>query len=183
MYPDNRPSLEDERKRYELHRNDPCDTGYRNHLLKVLDPLRDYISAGVVLDFGCGQSLVTSEILQHRGFTTFRYDPLFVPNEAALYQTYDCVVCIEVAEHFVDPKREFSLLYRLLKPGGWLAISTKLLLPEQTIETWWYAKDPTHVSLYRRETINWIEGAWGWTVFSSSEDVHLFRKRYCGPSQ
>jgi len=180
MHPDDRLSLEDERKRYELHRNDSRDRGYRTHLLKVLDPLRDYISKGVALDFGCGQSPATSEILQQRGFTVFRYDPIFAPDEALLQHMYDCVVCIEVAEHFFSPKREFSALYRLLKPGGWLAMSTKLRTPDQEIETWWYAKDPTHVSLYGRETVDWIEGAWGWKLFLSSGDVHLFQKGHLG---
>jgi SAM-dependent methyltransferase len=110
------------------------------------------------------------------GSSVESYDPFFAPDNKLLQHEYDFVVCIEVAEHFFWPAKEFQSLYRLLKPGGWLALMTKLLTGDQSLQSWWYAKDPTHVSLYSRASLDWIEKRWGWRLHSSSEEIHLFQK-------
>jgi 2-polyprenyl-3-methyl-5-hydroxy-6-metoxy-1,4-benzoquinol methylase len=110
------------------------------------------------------------------GYTVENYDPFFAPVEAALGREYDFVLCTEVAEHFYSPLGEFERLHRILKPGGWLALMTKLLEPGQSLATWWYAKDPTHVSLYSRDTLDWIRKRWSWALLSPCEDVYLFQK-------
>jgi cyclopropane fatty-acyl-phospholipid synthase-like methyltransferase len=110
------------------------------------------------------------------GYTAASYDPFFAPDEELLQRQYDFVLCIEVAEHFFAPSIEFNRLHQLLRSDGWLALMTKLVTAEQSLETWWYTKDPTHVSLYSRHTIDWIQKKWGWTLHSESNDVHLFHK-------
>lgn len=46
--------------------------------------------------------------------------------EAAPYggETFDLILCTQVIEHLLDDKKGVSELYRILKPGGYLVIST-----------------------------------------------------------
>ena len=46
--------------------------------------------------------------------------------EAAPYknETFDIILCTQVIEHLLDDKKGLAELYRVLKPGGYLVIST-----------------------------------------------------------
>ncbi len=176
MHPEFRLSASDERARYELHQNSPADDGYCRHLRRAITPLTSLVPSGSGLDFGCGPHPTASELLREMGYTVTNYDPFFAPDEGALEHRYDFVLCTEVAEHFYSPAGEFERLHRILKPGGWLALMTKLLGPGQSLATWWYAKDPTHVSLYSRDTLDWIQKRWPWLLLSPSDDVYFFQK-------
>lgn len=40
-----------------------------------------------------------------------------------LQEQYDCVICSHVLEHVYDPKKLINLLYKVLKPGGFLVLT------------------------------------------------------------
>jgi 2-polyprenyl-3-methyl-5-hydroxy-6-metoxy-1,4-benzoquinol methylase len=69
---------------------------------------------------------------------------------------YDYVVSCEVFEHFHQPKTEIDRLISLLNQNGCLLIMTILYNDQIDFKTWSYRQDPTHVFIYRKETIEYI---------------------------
>ena len=43
--------------------------------------------------------------------------------------TFDTVLCVEVLEHCIDPKKAFSEMHRVLKSGGKLVLTTRFVYP------------------------------------------------------
>ncbi|MBT8336360.1 MAG: class I SAM-dependent methyltransferase [Gemmatimonadetes bacterium] len=175
LHAEDRLDAEAERAHYETHENDPSDPGYRAFLRRVADPLMERLLPGAEgLDYGSGPGPTLSLILAERGFETANYDPFFAPDPAPLQRTWDFVTCTETAEHFFEPGREFRALADLLRRPGWLAIMTRVLDDDEGFEAWWYVRDPTHVSFYRAETLEWIARAHGWALERPRADVALF---------
>ncbi|MEI6970830.1 MAG: class I SAM-dependent methyltransferase [bacterium] len=155
--PPSHPSPEEERARYDQHRNSPADTGYRRFLSQLVDPLIRRLKPGAAgLDFGCGPTAVLSLMLEEAGFRMSRYDPFYAPDRGVLDESYDFIACSEAIEHFFRPAGEWSLLLRLLKPGGLLGIMTLLREPGTDFAGWWYRSDITHVCFYSRRTFKWL---------------------------
>lgn len=155
--PELHPSAEVARRRYDLHRNEPSDQGYRRFLAQLADPLTARIPAGAEgLDFGSGPTAVLAMILEEAGYRMSRYDPLYTPDRGVLDRAYDFVASSEVVEHFFEPAVEFELMLRLVRPGGWLGVMTLLREPETDFTNWWYRKDITHVCFYSRRTFEWL---------------------------
>lgn len=126
------------------------------------------------LDYGAGRAGTLAALLAERGYVVDAFDPCFAPNDSSLAATYDFVTCTEVVEHFHEPRREFATLARLLRPGGCLAVTTLLVGDETDLASWWYARDETHVSLYRRETMAWIAHQFGLELLDLTEGAALF---------
>ena len=177
LHPEDRLNRPEERARYETHENDPADAGYRSFLDRLAEPLIARLDPGMRgLDYGSGPGPTLSLMMTERGFETVNFDPFFAPDPAPLSETWDFVTCTETAEHFFHPGAEFRTLKGLLRRPGWLAIMTRLLDDDEAFETWWYARDPTHVSFYREETLTWIARAHGWALERPHPTVALFRQ-------
>ena len=177
LAPEYRLSPEEEFRRYQNHQNSPDDQNYRAFLERLTNPLiKNLKPRANGLDYGCGPGPTLSVIMEERGFPTAVYDPCFFKDEKVLTQTYDFITCSEVAEHFWDPRKEFVLFSKLLKPGAWLAVMTEWVKPEQSFESWHYPKDPTHVSFYSPQTMEWIARQYGWKIQMPRENVALFQK-------
>lgn len=175
MNPRDRISLADERAHYRLHQNNPDDPGYRKFLSKVADPLISSLSPGMRgLDYGCGPGPTLSVMLEEAGFAMDLYDPAFAEDRSVLDHRYDFVTCTETVEHFHHPAAEWSRLHRLVRPGGLLAVMTQPLEPDLDFAGWWYLRDPTHVSLYRPATLQWIADHWRMTLTRPSPTVWIF---------
>ena len=156
--PEDYLSKEEEKKRYELHENDIDDPGYQRFVEPIVHSvLKDFKPGHLGLDFGAGTGPVILKILSEKAYSINLYDPFFHPHPEYLEQTYDFIVCCEVIEHFQDPYKEFTLLRKLLKPGGRLYCMTHLYADEVDFEKWYYKGDPTHVIFYRKETLEWIK--------------------------
>lgn len=123
-----------------------------------------------------------------------------------LRRSYDFVTCNEAAEHFCRPHSEFAQWADgMVRTGGLLAIATRAP-PKEVVEaqmkvqmdthlptshgshstsppspspfsSWWYARDPTHVSFYSDATFSLIESRWGWTRLAYDEHVWIGRKQ------
>ena len=126
------------------------------------------------LDVGSGPGPTLSVMLAERGYPTAIWDPFFAPDPGPLEKTWDFVTCTETVEHFHEPSRDWERLFTLVRPGGWLAVMTELL-EEEPLESWWYARDPTHVALYRPKTLDWIADRWGASLERPSRTVAIFR--------
>ena len=169
----------EEEQRYLEHNNSIKDNEYRAFLSRLSDPLKEKISPGSNgLDFGCGTGPALADMLTQDGFKVELYDPFFFPDEGALSKQYDFITCTETVEHFYDPFKEFNILNDLLKPGGWLGVMTSFLTSDEMFESWYYRRDPTHVSFYCEKTFQVIASQRNWKCEIKSKDVVLLQKNH-----
>ena len=169
----------EEEQRYLEHNNNIKDNEYRAFLSRLSDPLKEKISLGSNgLDFGCGTGPALADMLTQDGFKIELYDPFFFPNKGVLSKQYDFITCTETVEHFCDPFKEFNILNDLLKPGGWLGVMTSFLTSDEMFESWYYRRDPTHVSFYCEKTFQVIASQRNWKCEIKSKDVVLLQKNH-----
>ncbi|MDT8369107.1 MAG: class I SAM-dependent methyltransferase [Longimicrobiales bacterium] len=168
------PDPAEERARYETHENDPADDGYRTFLGRLADPLAARLEPGAEgLDYGSGPGPTLSVMLEERGFPTSIWDPFFAPDPRPLARQWDFVTSSETVEHFHDPAREWARLFSLVRQGGVLGVMTEPF-EEQRLDSWWYARDPTHVALYRPRTLEWIAARWEALLTRPARTVTIF---------
>jgi 2-polyprenyl-3-methyl-5-hydroxy-6-metoxy-1,4-benzoquinol methylase len=166
-----------ERATYDQHQNDPADPRYRAFLARLVEPLRARLEPGMVgLDFGCGPGPAISAMLAEHDIAVVDYDPIYQPAPGALERRYDFVTCSEVVEHLHAPARALATIERLLRPGGWLGVLTEMQDDDARFARWWYLRDPTHVAFFRRETMQWIAGHFGWQITFPARNVTLFQR-------
>lgn len=170
-------SDEYERAEYDKHQNDPSDEGYRRFLSRISEPLHRLIAPGSAgLDFGCGPGPTLSVMLEQRGHKVALYDKFFHPDNQVWHQQYDFVTATEVIEHLRAPANELRRLWSLLKPGGVLAIMTKLVHDREAFQSWHYKNDPTHICFYSISTLQWLAAQWQAGFVQHSDDAFTFTK-------
>jgi SAM-dependent methyltransferase len=173
---DSLPDRETEEREYRLHQNQVFDPRYRRFLQKLFDALCARVALpSEGLDYGCGPGPALATMLAEAGHEMTLYDPLFVPEPAALERTYDFITCSEVAEHFHAPAEELDRLAKLLRPGGLLAIMTCFQTDDARFGGWHYRRDPTHVTFYRAETFMHLARLRGWGCEIPEKDVAILR--------
>lgn len=154
-------SPEQERARYDLHRNSLSDAGYVRFLSPAVDALRRLLppaSGPTVLDYGSGPDPVLVELLRREGYDACGYDPYY-PSGARLRDGYDAVVSTEVFEHFRLPADEIERVVQRVGPGGLLVVMTSLYTG-QRLAAWHYALDTTHICFYSAATFGHIARIW-----------------------
>lgn len=175
--PAQRPDHAAERAEYDLHQNDPRDSGYRAFLARLATPLLERLPPGAHgLDYGCGPGPALASMLREAGHAVALYDPLFFNDPEVLCGAYDFITCTEVAEHFHHPAEEFARLDQLLRPGGWLGIMTGFQTRDEAFAQWHYRRDPTHVVFYRASTFEVIARRHAWQCEIPRANVVLMRK-------
>ncbi|MCL1157516.1 class I SAM-dependent methyltransferase [Shewanella inventionis] len=110
------------------------------------------------------------------GHQVNQYDPFFAADQSVLSQSYDFVCCYRVFEHFRHPIREWKLLNQLIKPNGWLAISTPLMTDKALFAKWHYKNNPTHVSFYQQATFEYLASNSDFELLFASKDLVLMQK-------
>ena len=169
--------LDAEKDRYLEHENIVDDPGYRNFLSRLINPLKEKLSLNSTgLDFGCGHGPALADMLQSEGFEVDLYDPFFFPNKKVFSKKYHFISCTETVEHFHDPFQEFNTLDNLLMSGGWLGIMTSFLTSDDAFESWYYRRDPTHVTFYSEKTFEVIAEQRNWDYEIKSKDIVLLHK-------
>lgn len=166
-----RLTAEEEKKRYLTHNNDVNDKDYQNFvepLYREMSP--KILPGGWGLDFGAGTGPVLAKRFENAGYKVSLYDPFFWPNESLLHQSYDFVFACEVVEHLYHPGEEFRRLNTMLKEKGVFGAMTLFYDPTINFETWYYRRDPTHVSLYSKKTFEWIAKNLGFSRLTFSGD-------------
>jgi SAM-dependent methyltransferase len=90
-----------------------------------------------ILDFGAGSG-VMSEVLRNHGALVTAVEPFgyeyVAERKIPVYRSleemqpmgrvFDGVVSLEVVEHLQDPLKDLKIMHSLIKPDGWLYIST-----------------------------------------------------------
>lgn len=108
------------------------------------------------------------------GFKCQDYDPLSAPFSAALSRIYDFVLCNDVVEHFHDPAVEFDLLEDLVRPGGWLLITTRER-EETSLTSLNEGQDSLAVASYQPDTWRCVGSDRHWETVVQDGGQSLFR--------
>jgi len=156
-------SIEEQKKRYDLHENDEEDAGYRAYFQRFLDFVLPLVgSPENALDFGCGRSTLLAKILQENGIACHAYDPLYHPERLDNSKKYELIVTTEVFEHLHQPKEVFESLVKRVEEGGFLAIQTQFHPHDrEAFKQWYYRQDPTHIVFFRPQTFRVLCSMYG----------------------
>ncbi|HEX7025741.1 MAG TPA: class I SAM-dependent methyltransferase [Gammaproteobacteria bacterium] len=156
--PASRLNRTEEKAVYDQHKNNPDDPEYRQFLSRLAEPLKERLGKRKLhgLDFGSGPGPTLTVMLEESGYRMSLYDPFYASDTSVLDRQYDFVTCTEAIEHFNAPAREWRLLLELVKPGGLLAIMTRLTDETDDFTQWHYKNDPSHVSFFSRETFYYL---------------------------
>ncbi len=150
--------------RYNTHNNDVEDKNYQQFVSPITFAIkRDFTQYHKGLDFGAGTGPVISKVLSDTNYQIAQYDPFFHKYPLLLKSTYEYIACCEVIEHFYNPKKEFSLLKKLLAENGELYCMTVIFDDSMDFHNWYYKNDPTHVFMYHQRTIHWIKENFGFS--------------------
>jgi SAM-dependent methyltransferase len=79
---------------------------------------------------------------------------------------HDLVAGVHVLEHLRDPAAGLAAAYRLLRPGGTLALVTPTadsLGPDWFGDSWWLLEDPTHLRFFSPDSARRALGRAGFT--------------------
>ena len=155
-------TAEREQEIYLLHENHIENEGYVAMFRRALAEVFPYCSPSTILDYGCGYEPVLQQILQRDGYSCDIYDPYFFPQLPD--GPYDLIISTEAFEHFSNPAHELERIIQRLKPGGTLAVMTRLFMPEIDFATWHYMKDETHITFYSPRCFEWIAQKYGLSV-------------------
>jgi len=170
---------DEEKAIYDFHQNDSHDTRYREFLSQLSIPLLEKLSTGMTgLDFGSGPGPTLSLMLEEQGMKMSIYDIFYAPDSGQLSRQYDFVTCSEVVEHFNEPGKTWPQLISLVKPQGYIGMMTWMFTKKtaEQFNQWSYKGDPTHVSFYTPETMQWIAQHFQLKLEIISEQAILFRR-------
>lgn len=172
-------SRSDEKREYDLHKNDINDIRYREFLARLASPLLEIIGGHqmVGLDFGCGPAPALADILQQAGQRVEVFDPFYFPDVDLLNRRYGFICATEVVEHLRNPAETFSSLFKMLPKGGLLGVMTKLVESREVFKTWHYIRDKTHICFYHQESFRYIAGAFSADIVYLQKDVVILQKR------
>ena len=171
-------SAEDEKQNYDLHENNAADHEYRRFLSRLTTPLLKRLNLKQKgLDFGSGQNSPLPVILEKYGHQMDIYDPFYYKNPLVFYKKYDFICATEVVEHLHNPNKEFTLLFKMLKPGAWLGIMTKLVIDKEQFSKWHYIRDMTHVCFYSSSTFKYLARRFKTKINFIGNDVILLNKK------
>ncbi|WP_199775641.1 class I SAM-dependent methyltransferase [Microbulbifer pacificus] len=150
-------SSDAEKAYYDLHENDLHDEGYERFLSRCAKPLLERLpNTASGLDFGCGPAPLLAHLLGRAGHRMATYDLYYQPDSSVLHQSFDFIVSTEVVEHLADPRQVLLDLWLSIRPGGLLALMTKLVVDRERFASWHYIRDPTHIVFFSKETFSWL---------------------------
>lgn len=171
-------SSSDEKKRYDLHVNDIEDAGYKEFLNKIFTPMTERIRKGSQgLEYGCGPGPLLYIMFYEAGYQMQKYDIYYANTPEVLREKYDFISMTEVIEHLYTPHSVLKQLRELLKPEGILGVMTNLYSDVEMFASWWYKKDPTHVSFFHVNTLKWIADHYEMELEVVEKNVFLFKVR------
>lgn len=150
-------SKNEEKERYKKHNNLPENEGYVRFLNEILTTVKKVQKKSPrILDFGCGERAVLTDILNSNGYDCTAYDPLFDINFQKDNSLFDIIILCEVIEHLKNIPEELNLINSFLKKDGVLIVRTRLYSSIDTVGKWWYAQDKTHINFFAKKTIETI---------------------------
>lgn len=150
-------SYEQEKARYDHHKNVESDSHYISYLGKIADGIFPHVQPGSHgLDFGCGRTKLLEEILNKKGVNVKSYDLYYYPESLHLKTKYDFIILSEVIEHLREPMFVMKELSVMLNPGGKIFIKTKFLPAREQFDRWFYKRDITHIQFFNMASMKKI---------------------------
>lgn len=178
ILPESYLNTEEEKARYDLHKNSPDDPNYRKFLSKVYEPVKEHIQSDAIgLDFGSGPGPTLSKMFEEAGHKINIYDLYYADNKDVLKQKYDFITSTEVVEHLYDPKTVIDTLVSMLKERGLLALLTQPYPEKEEFDNWYYKNDPTHVCFFSFDTMRWIAQKYRCVLEIIGKDIFIFRRK------
>ena len=134
----------------EIHESGICSvylqyewmrTGIFEHWWSVLESVPHFPTSGRLLDVGCSSGTLM-EVAARRGWQVFGVEPTeeaaqrarkkhgsrvfhgFLRDAPLEAETFDLVAFFDVFEHLPNPEEVFAEASRVLKAGGWIAVTT-----------------------------------------------------------
>jgi SAM-dependent methyltransferase len=142
------------------------------HTLKYLE---GFVLPGKILDIGCGPGIFLSEA-RSRGWTTYGFDvsdfavdyargclglqevkKMDVEDLAYADDSFDAVTMFHVIEHVFDPNKLVHACYKIIKPGGIIAVETPDISTRRARKAgvnWKYIKTPEHLNYFSLKTLS-----------------------------
>jgi SAM-dependent methyltransferase len=169
----------EEEKIYKQHTNELDNPYYIEFLNPTVDLIKQHVSQQAAgLDYGCGYSPLLATWLNKDGYRVDTYDPMFFPDKSQLATSYDYIIATEVIEHFKDPTTDFELLSQLLKPGAKFIAMTLLYDKSIVFDNWHYRRDPTHVSFFSIQSLDFLAEKMHWDIlYSDKKRTFVFQKK------
>jgi len=169
-----------EKKHYEKHNNSFECTGYVAMFEKFFqESIEAYVKdIKTILDFGCGEEAVFSQLLKKKGFEVDIYDLYFHPEKIYKTKKYDLITSTEVFEHLKEPQPILKELASSLHSKGYLILMTKFP-PKDDKEflDWWYRRDITHISFFTPQSFEIMGEEVGLKVLKIINDnIVVFQK-------
>lgn len=154
-----------------------------------------------LLDVGSGDGFWTARLARHCAHVSgLEPDPQGLAYAEALHRcanvtyvqgtaealpfsdaTFDKAVSISSFEHFEEPMQGLREMYRVLKPGGRLALSVDSLLPQNAPEAFraWHRQRHYVTQYFSESTLARMFEEVGFR-YEPARTVHLFRSRVAG---
>lgn len=138
-------------------------------IAEAVASLRPVVPATRWLDFGCGNGGLVRHLRAAHGCQAFGFEEGWIAEKARCYgipvlargemegliASFDVVTAIEVLEHVEEPVEVLRSLYRLLKPGGLLFLTTGNARPHRRrLARWPYVIPEVHISFFEPKTLD-----------------------------
>lgn len=170
-------SIEDEKKRYDLHTNSPNDKYYIEFLSRIIDPIQKQLKSGARgLDFGCGPGPILKKLFSIHKIEIEEYDLYYNDNKDLLSNSWDFIVTTEVMEHLKDPLSIIEKLWALINKEGLLAIMTSIFTEDLNFASWYYKGDPTHITFFTKDSFLWLSEKLDCKIEFFDKDIIIFKK-------
>ncbi|MFK5986862.1 MAG: class I SAM-dependent methyltransferase [Pseudomonadota bacterium] len=170
-------SLENEKKQYDFHINNPDDAHYRKFLSRLFEPLCEHLSTPASgLDFGSGPGPTLSIMFEEAGYHMAVFDKFYATDSSVFNKQYDFITATEVFEHLSNPAEVIKRLLSIIKPQGYLGLMTKMVINKEQFSHWHYKNDLTHISFFSQQTFNWLAEEYNLKLEFVSNDVIILQK-------
>lgn len=135
-----------------------------------------------ILDYGGGYGIYT-RMMRDNGFNVEWYDKyaenIFAKGFEKSVEHYDIVTAFELFEHFDDPVKEISDIFRY---GDTLLFSTEIIPnvpPSDKIIDWWYFAPQTgqHIAFYTEKSFNIIAAKFNKRYYKISNGFHIITNK------
>jgi len=162
------------------------DTGVmsrNNDFAKTATVILSLVSdkAGQFLDYGGGYGVFT-RLMRDKGFDFFWYDK-YAKNLVSRgfegdmqKKKYAAVTSFENFEHFEKPIEDIEKIFNLTD----IVLFSTELVPEKAPDPnqWWYycLEHGQHISLYSKESLEYIAKKYGYYFISNDQSLHIFSR-------
>lgn len=152
-------SVDDERKRYDLHDNSISNAGYVKFLSQMAGEVQKFSGNKTkVFDFGSGREAALCRLLSKKNINCCAYDPLFDRPLLDSASCFDIIVLCEVIEHLRDIKGELEFIDKHLVNGGKVILRTQIYGELSKFGGWWYGQDVTHINFFNEKSLRTVAG-------------------------